>query len=498
MTAETDRSDATRPDAALVAAVLDGDRSAFAEVYDRYADRLYDFAHSMLRNPEDASDAVADAFVTFAEKLPQLREPDRLRPWLYAIVRSECLRRIKGRGRIAFGGDEPLVDMADTAMASDEVAATSELRQLVWDAAGGLAERDRAILDLHLRQGLDGADLGEAMGVSASSAYVLMNRLRGQLERSLGALLVAKTGRDDCSDLDNTLADWDGDYSPLVRKRVARHVDNCPRCTMRKAAMASPLALFAGVSAFAAPAGLRERVLSGIMLEAGRVSEPATTGGSGWHRWAKLGGIAAAIIALVVLLVPGRLSDTTATVPVDAVLKPQPSQPAAPVATPSAGPAVLVISDQHLVLRRNNPSADTTLSNTGGEPLDYSLRPASDGVFSGGGTGHLDPGASTTLSLELDKDQWPARDIKTGMVVQWDHGSIDIEIEIKVDGDGDDDRERDEDEPTGSDSTPTEAEQPPVYRIPDYAPATTTPPRIRLPERREPTARPSWDPSAVR
>jgi RNA polymerase sigma factor (sigma-70 family) len=101
MTGDPESPPAGRPDAELVADVLAGDRAAFAEVYDRYGDRLYDFAHSMLRNPEDASDAVADAFVTFAEKLSQLREPDRLRPWLYAIVRSECLRRIRGRDRIA-------------------------------------------------------------------------------------------------------------------------------------------------------------------------------------------------------------------------------------------------------------------------------------------------------------------------------------------------------------------------------------------------------------
>ena len=304
-------------DSELVARVLDGDRAAFAEVYDRYADRLYDFARSMLRNPEDASDAVADAFVAFAEKLPQLREPDRLRPWLYAIVRTECLRRIKARGRVAFGGDEQLVDMADTAAASDELVARSELQQLVWDAAGGLAERDRAILDLHLRQGLDGAELGEAMGVSASNAYVMMNRLRGQLERSLGALLVAKTGRSDCADLDTTLSNWDGEFSPLVRKRVARHVDGCARCTTRKAAMASPLALFAGVSAFAAPAGLRERVLSSVTLEPGRVTE--TSGpGSSWPRRFALGGVAAVIIALVVFLAPSRLGDGEVVKPVDA------------------------------------------------------------------------------------------------------------------------------------------------------------------------------------
>lgn len=279
MTGDVRAADEAQPDAVLVAQVLDGDRDAFAAVYDRYADRLYDFAHSMLRNREDASDAVADAFVTFAEKLPQLREADRLRPWLYAIVRTECLRRIKARGRFAFDGDERMSEMADTTITPDDAVAVSALQQLVWDAAAGLAERDRALLDLHLRQGLDGAELGEAMGVSASNAYVMMNRLRGQMERSLGALLVAKTGRANCDELDGTLGDWDGEFSPLVRKRVARHVDGCSRCMARKSAMASPLALFAGVSAFAAPASLRERVLTSVTLDPGRVAQTASSGG---------------------------------------------------------------------------------------------------------------------------------------------------------------------------------------------------------------------------
>ena len=333
MTGDGRAADEAHPDAVLVARVLDGDRDAFAAVYDRYADRLYDFAHSMLRNREDASDAVADAFVTFAEKLPQLREADRLRPWLYAIVRTECLRRIKARGRYAFDGDERMSEMADSAITPDDAVEVSALQQLVWDAAAGLAERDRALLDLHLRQGLDGAELGEAMGVSASNAYVMMNRLRGQMERSLGALLVAKTGRENCDELDGTLGDWDGEFSPLVRKRVARHVDGCPRCLARKSAMASPLALFAGVSAFAAPAGLRERVLSSVTLEPGRMAQTARTGGSARLRWTIMGLTAAVIIGLVVLFVPGRLADGIHPKPVEA-----PTSDTTPTPTPSPTP----------------------------------------------------------------------------------------------------------------------------------------------------------------
>ncbi|MBJ7359415.1 sigma-70 family RNA polymerase sigma factor, partial [Nocardioides sp.] len=253
-------------DAELVSGVLAGDRDAFAQVYDRYADRLHDFAYSMLRHREDAADAVADAFVSTAERLDQLRDPDRLRPWLYAVVRRECLRRLKARSRTAYGGDEDLLDLPDQAAAPETVAEQESLRSLVWDAAGGLNERDRAMLDLHLRQGLDGAELGETMGMSAENAYVGLSRLRDQVERSIGALLVARTSSQDCAELTSVLDDWDGEFTPLVRKRVARHVDRCRDCTARRAVLASPAALLAGVPAFAAPLLLRDRVLEDARL----------------------------------------------------------------------------------------------------------------------------------------------------------------------------------------------------------------------------------------
>ena len=169
-------------DAELVARVLTADRDAFAQVYDRYGGKLYDFAYSMLRHPEDAADTVADSFVLFAERLPQLRDPDRLRPWLYAIVRSECLRRLKARKRVSYGDDEQLMAMADDARTPEEESETAALRRLVWDAAAGLADRDRALLDLHLRQGLEGAELGEAMG------RLLLRRIAGEAVEELTLL----------------------------------------------------------------------------------------------------------------------------------------------------------------------------------------------------------------------------------------------------------------------------------------------------------------------
>jgi RNA polymerase sigma factor (sigma-70 family) len=141
----------SRSDAELVAAAMAGDRGAFAAIYDRYADRLHDFCWSLLRDRDEAADATQDAFLVAAERLGQLREPERLRPWLYAVARSQALRRVRARQRVA--PEEEMIDRPDAAAGPERATEQADLRELVWNAAAGLSERDRALLDLHLRQG---------------------------------------------------------------------------------------------------------------------------------------------------------------------------------------------------------------------------------------------------------------------------------------------------------------------------------------------------------
>jgi RNA polymerase sigma factor (sigma-70 family) len=272
---------AAADDAALVVAARGGDRGAFAQIYDRYADRLHDYCWSLLRDREEAADATQDAFVLAAERLGQIRDPSRLRPWLYAVARSQSLRRLRARDRILDAdGEQGMAAVADPGAGPERAAEQADLQRLVWDAAAGLSERDRSLLDLNLRHGLEGAELGEAMGVEAGHVYVLLTRVRDQVERSLGALLVARMGREGCPELAAVLEDWDGRFSPLIRKRVARHVDDCDACGDRRRAMVSPLALLAGVPLVPAPIALRERVLAGAVLPGG----PPSGGGQGGRR----------------------------------------------------------------------------------------------------------------------------------------------------------------------------------------------------------------------
>jgi RNA polymerase sigma factor (sigma-70 family) len=430
-------------DAELVAGVLAADRDAFAAVYDRYGTKLYDFAYSMLRHREDAADAVADSFVLVAERLSQLRDPDRLRPWLYAIVRSECLRKLRARKRVAFGGEEQLIDMADDALTPDQEAERAAMQKIVWDASAGLADRDRALLDLHLRQGLEGAELGEAMGVSAANAYVMLNRLRAQVDRSLGALLIARLGRDDCDDLDTLLADWDGTFSPLVRKRVSRHVDDCDVCSKRRKKILSPWMLLAGVPMFAAPLTLRDRVVADTQLVAYTTAtgEPLTAVSTITPRRRPRAAVTAAAAAVVIVLsgvaalvwagdddtapkgdiVAAPTSTTTGdTTP---ATTPTPSEP-------TKAPGALTVSTTAISLGRRASNSTITLINSGGVPVDYSLTSSTGWLSVTPATGRLGAGTSTQVAVLADRGALREGPASGTIGVSWEGGTAQVTVSL--------------------------------------------------------------------
>jgi RNA polymerase sigma factor (sigma-70 family) len=252
-------------DSEMVAAIVAGDPEGLAEAYDRYASPLYTYCRSLLRESADAADAVQDTFVIAASRLAGLRDRNRLRPWLYAVARNECHRRLRAR---TVQVTTPLDEMPDVTDSSADVsgeAERDELRTLLRSAVRGLNSGEHDLIELQLRQGLDVAEIAAVLGVSRNHAHALLSRARDQLEISLGALLVARSGRKDCAALNTMLADWDGQLNVLMRKRINRHIESCPACAERKKRELTP-ALLLGLAPLAAlpaamPPGLREQVL---------------------------------------------------------------------------------------------------------------------------------------------------------------------------------------------------------------------------------------------
>lgn len=242
-------------DTEVVASVVAGDPSGLAAAYDKYAGDLYGYCQSLLRDPNDAADAVQDTFVIAASKLAGLRDPERLRAWLFTVARNECLHRLKSRHAAAPLHDAP--EQADDTVDVGGEAERAETVALVRAAVGGLNDGERDVI-YQLWHGLDVSEVAAVLGVSRNYAHTLFSRARDQLEASVAVLLVGRTGRRDCATLDSLLGDWDGRLTALLRKRVGRHINRCQVCSDRRRQELTPALLY-GLSpaSLLAIAGLR-------------------------------------------------------------------------------------------------------------------------------------------------------------------------------------------------------------------------------------------------
>jgi RNA polymerase sigma factor (sigma-70 family) len=166
-----------------------------------------------------------------------------------------------------FNAGDRLIDSTQPFRAIYEpIAVTSKPKQtdlptLVGAILAGLKPREREVVELSLRHNLHDADLAMALGMSPSRAHSLSARAHGRLKRALEALLIARTGREACPELDALLADWDGQLTPQARDLIEGHVEQCETCSdhrlgeLRSAALSGlmPMALL--------PPQLRDQVL---------------------------------------------------------------------------------------------------------------------------------------------------------------------------------------------------------------------------------------------
>ena len=244
-------------DPELVRAVRGGDVAAFTAIFDRHAARVHDLALAMLRDRSAALEVVESSFLEASLRLHALQEDHRLAVWLLSVTRRNGALRA---GPTAGADRQPSLSNADPEQA--------RLATLVWEAVADLPLRERTLIDLDLRQGLDGQDLADALGVTAPQAQDLQRRMRDRIEKGLSGYLIARTAEGRCTGLTKVLKGWDGRFTPATSGRIANHVDGCTVCNQIRFGLPSPFVLYASALHAPFPAAVRPRVLDGLVLPA--------------------------------------------------------------------------------------------------------------------------------------------------------------------------------------------------------------------------------------
>ncbi|WP_433463483.1 RNA polymerase sigma factor [Spirillospora sp. CA-128828] len=238
-----------------------GDVIALTEVYDTYAPFLYDYCHGLLRDRVEAAGALRNVVIAAREHVDRLTEPARLRGWLYAIARKECMRRRDSPNRHT-GQEAP---EADDELTSEQLARREERRLLAHSALAALNGRQREAIDLSVRHELDEVDLAGIFGMPLEETLALVEKAREDLAAALHASLIAQNHWKDCPSVAALTESWPLD--PQTSAALVRHVENCPVCGARETPALPPDRLLSVLPIAAIPADLRLDVLTAATAE---------------------------------------------------------------------------------------------------------------------------------------------------------------------------------------------------------------------------------------
>jgi RNA polymerase sigma factor (sigma-70 family) len=185
-----------RDEHSLVARAKSGHDDAFAELYKRHQRKAYCTAFRILRNQQDAEDAVQRAFQRVLVDLQKFREASAFSTWLTRIVINEALMLLRQRrtrepiheNRVDAAQSDGGVEIADGRSTPEEIFSESERTAALLQAIRRLRKNLRVVVLHRELQGLTSAETARRLGLTVSAVkgrtFHARRLLRKHLERN--------------------------------------------------------------------------------------------------------------------------------------------------------------------------------------------------------------------------------------------------------------------------------------------------------------------------
>ncbi|HWD41937.1 MAG TPA: sigma-70 family RNA polymerase sigma factor [Fimbriimonas sp.] len=181
-------------DEILIAKAQEGDRSSLNALVRKHEARAYHYAFRLTRNPEEAADVVAEAFLRVFNALQNFKGQSAFTTWLYRIL-TNCYLDVKKRDR-----NRPTVSLEatmqtpdgeverqveDTKPTPDLQLERSERERNVERAVAKLPEYQRAMIVMYHVENLSYEDIAAALDLPIGTVKSRLNRARLNLRELL-------------------------------------------------------------------------------------------------------------------------------------------------------------------------------------------------------------------------------------------------------------------------------------------------------------------------
>lgn len=324
---------AGEPSAATVVAAREGRPEALDELVAAYLPLVYNIVGRAIGGHVDVDDVVQDTMLRALDGLGGLREPESFRSWLVIIAMRQVRNRHRSENRLTDLPDDvadPGADFVDLTITRLHLA--DQRRDLV-EATRWLGEEDRELLSLWWLEAagqLTRSEVTAGVGLTPQHTAVRVQRMKAKLDAARSVVRALRmTPR--CPEFAELATGWDGEPSPLWRKRLVRHTRDCRRCQRCWSDMVPAERLLAGLPLVPLPARLVPPAQPAVHAHVGAVRHTRRF----THLWAHAATkpVVAAVTALAaagaVAVLPAHHPRTTA----EAVPLPQVTTSALPTTT---------------------------------------------------------------------------------------------------------------------------------------------------------------------
>ena len=183
----------------LIQRVLNGEKSAYAGLVERHKDRAMALAMRMMKNRQDAEEALQDAFVRAFNALPRFEKKSSFSTWFYRIVFNVCSTNLSRRGDEIMKSVDEQADENERTLElpwdgelPDAELEGKELREVLGQEIEAMPAAYGAMLALFLIQDLGYDEIVEVTGLPLGTVKVRLFRARALLRTAVARRLDEK------------------------------------------------------------------------------------------------------------------------------------------------------------------------------------------------------------------------------------------------------------------------------------------------------------------
>ena len=149
------------------------DKSRFVQIYETYQGLMFHTAFRLLGQPQDAEDAVHEAFLAIAQNISKISDPmcKKTKAYVVTIVENKAIDQLRRRKR------RPTVPLEDW----QGILAQPQEENLLADCVLRLPAAERQLLWLKYYQGYELKEIGPMLGLSYDAVARLHRRAKEQL-----------------------------------------------------------------------------------------------------------------------------------------------------------------------------------------------------------------------------------------------------------------------------------------------------------------------------